>query len=259
MRFSFTITALRKVEIINSFRSLLEDNLFQGIEIFYPYQLDEMGKEEYTKAIYRLIKDLDVEVVLHLPHGGFENDLVLNQKQAIKRFYDAIDYGEKFNVKKYTLHLGSTKDKTSEEYLNTSVENLKKLCSYTDAFIMIENMPSKSEVGTSIEEIKYLIEQVNKNNCKFIYDTGHGHVYYKDILKEKSFLKELEPYLKHFHISDNDASRDMHAPIGKGNIDFKDLFSNIIDTYDDLYCLEILYNDKDDLTKYRLDLLKALK
>lgn len=260
MRCSFTITCLRDPEVIKANRGLLERNLFQGIEIFYPYQLDDNGKDNYTNAIKELIKGLDIEVVLHLPHGGYDNDLCRNEEVVIKRFFDAIDYGKMFNVKKYTLHLGSTANKTKEEYLNISINNVKRLCEHAnDANIMIENMPCDNEVASTIEEMKYIIEQVNKCNCKLIYDTGHGHVSYKDIEKEKEFLKTLKPYLYHIHISDNDSTRDMHAPIGTGNIDFKDLFSVIIEDYKELYCLEILYKDHNDLEKYYNDLINALR
>ncbi len=262
-RFSFTINHMRTTEEFITYRKLLEDGLFQGIEIFYPYQLDEEGMNTYTKNVYYLLEGLEdkVEVVLHLPFGGESNDLVSGKKEVFERQFLAIDYANKFNAKKLTLHLGSVHDYTQKEYLDISVNNVKRLCEYANKYganIMIENMPAKSEVATSVEEMKYIIEHVNMPNCKFIYDTGHGHVYYKDLEKEKEFLSTLKQYLYHFHISDNDSSRDMHAAIGKGNIDFYNLFKDIKKEYNELYCLEIIYKNSDDLINYLNSLKEKL-
>ena len=50
-RLCFTITALRSQSTIRDFKHLLDKKLFQGIEIFYPYQLDELGMERYRDDI----------------------------------------------------------------------------------------------------------------------------------------------------------------------------------------------------------------
>lgn len=254
-RYSFTINHMRTSEEINSYKELIDNGLFQGIEIFYPYKLDKERFDLYTNNIHDLIKGRDVEVVLHLPHGGESNDLCKDDPSVIQRFYDAIDYGRQFNVSKYTLHLGSSK---YDDCLNKAVSVLKKLCSYTDAYINIENMPGTNEVGAKIEEIKYLIENTNMKNCKFIYDTGHGHVSYNDTLKEIEFLKTFKDHLMHMHICDCDGSRDSHSPIGEGNINFKELFSSI-KPYNELYCLEIIFKDSKDLIKYHSSLKKILE
>lgn len=248
----FTITALRKQETIRKFRELLKENLFQGIEIFYPYQLNEEEQYRYKADIKYIIKDLNVEVVMHLPHGGFDNDLVMNSN-AMLRFFNAIDYASEFNVKKFTLHLGSTQ---REDYLDVSVKNLQKLCDYASHFnacIMVENMPSNSEVGSNLEELEYIFKHVERKNLKFIYDTGHGHASLKSTDKEIEMLKALRPYLYHMHINDNDSTRDAHGRIGTGNIEFKRIFDSIA-PYDELYCLEILFNDNLDLRTYREDI-----
>lgn len=255
-RLAFTVTPVRSSHTIRQFRELLAKKMFQGIEIFYPYMLDEEGQYQYIEDIKYITKGLDIEIVLHLPHGK-DNDLVMTKNSMLK-FFNAIDFGYIFGVKKYTLHLGT---KGRSDYLEKTIRNLNKLCDYAahyDACIMIENMPSENEVGASLEELEYLFKNVDKKNLKFIYDTGHGHVFLKDTLKEKEMLEKLKPYLSHIHVSDNDSTRDAHAKIGEGNIEFSEIFSSISD-YMGLYCLEILFNDYLDLKEYREDLLKYFK
>ena len=75
-RLCFTITSLRSSKTIREFRELISKKLFQGIEIFYPYNLDEEGMQRYKEDIEYILKGHDdVEVVMHLPHG-MENDLI---------------------------------------------------------------------------------------------------------------------------------------------------------------------------------------
>lgn len=256
-RLCFTITSLRSSKTIREFRELISKKLFQGIEIFYPYNLDEEGMQRYKEDIEYILKGHDdVEVVMHLPHG-VENDLI-SQDNIMLRYFNAIDYAGYFNVKKFTLHLGS---KLKEDYLERCIKNVEKLCDYAnhyDACIMIENMPADNEIGSNLEELEYIFKTVNKKNLKFIYDTGHGHVALKDTDKEIEMIKKMRPYLAHMHINDNDSTKDMHARIGSGNVDFKKIFSEL-DDYEGLYCLEILFNDYKDLKEYREDILKMFQ
>ena len=256
MRFSFTCTSKREIDVIYSFKDLFINNIFQGIEIFYPYNLDQEGYNNYTKAISDITDKQNIEIVLHLPHGGIDNDLI-RCGDVIKRFYKAIDYGKMFNVKKYTLHLGSTLNLGQKEYLEKATSVLDKLCSYAyPSIIMIENMPSDKEIGSTKYELDYLLKRVNKENLGLIYDTGHGHVKMNDNKKERNFINHFHDYIYHFHINDNLGLTDSHSPIGAGNIDFKNLFMNY--NYNHLICLEILYKTKEDLIKYKEEFLKAL-
>ena len=115
---------------------------------------------------------------------------------------------------------------------------------------MIENMPDIHEMGYSPEEIRNIIDTVNLPNVKFILDFGHANVSefpiesYIDLLKDKLF---------HLHIHDNDGTRDQHKPLGTGNIPFKKLFKKLND-YNELFCMEILYESVDNLIQYENDL-----
>ena len=92
----FTINQHRTTEEFNSYEELIKQGLFQGIEIFYPYDKTEEQKEIYRQNVLNLMK-YNIEVVLHLPHG-FKSDL-LNENEyevILQRFKDAIDFAEEF-------------------------------------------------------------------------------------------------------------------------------------------------------------------
>ncbi|MFA5543397.1 MAG: sugar phosphate isomerase/epimerase family protein [Bacilli bacterium] len=250
---AFTINQFRTAEEINSYKELLVNNIYQAIEIFYPYDRDDEAKMVYTNSIKSLL-EYNPEVVLHLPFGKNNNLLINEDGIIISRIKDSIDYGKSLKAKKFTLHLGYATNNRSEDIMRI-IEILKELTLYDkDIFIMIENMPSNNELGYSPKEIRYIIDAVGMDNLKFILDTGHANVSQFTI---SDYLTLLKNDLYHVHLNDNKGFKDEHARIGSGNIDFKTFFKENIN-YKELYCSEIIYKDKEDLLQYALDIDNCL-
>ena len=250
----FTINQHRTTEEFKTYEELIKQGLFQGIEIFYPYDKTEEQIETYKQNVFNLMK-YNVEVVLHLPHG-FRSDL-LNEEQydiILQRFKDAIDFAKLFDVKKLTLHLGSFNNPSlgRKYFVNKSIETVKILADYCYPMnLMIENMPGYNELGYSPDELKEIIETSNRDNVKLIFDFGHANV---SEYKIEEYFQKLDKYLYHLHISDNNGLSDQHKPIGEGNINYKEMFK-LLENYNELYCLEIIYKTDKDL----IDYLKKLK
>ncbi len=245
----FTINQHRTTEEFRTYEKLIQDNVFQAIEIFYPYDKTEEEQDIYRQNVLNLMK-YNIEIVLHLPFG-FRSDLGDEEQYEIvvQRLKDAIDFSRQFNINKYTLHLGSFKihSKGRKYYLDKSVETVKILSDYCyPGNIMIENMPAENELGYSPDEIKEIIERSNRSNVKFILDFGHANVSDYSI---NEYIDKLGMYLYHTHISNNDGTRDQHKPISEGNIDFKKVFK-LLSEYNELYCLEIIYHTDNDLLNY---------
>lgn len=257
IRKCFTVNQHRTTAEFIEYDKLIKEGLFQAIEIFFPYDKTKEEFDVYTQNVYNLMKN-NIEVVLHLPFG-FRNDLCDEEEYdvIIQRMKDAIDYSKQFNVEKLTLHLGACKKdgvyKDREKLVAKSIETVKLLCDYAyPQNIMIENMPTDAEIGYSPEEIKHIITKSNRSNIKFILDFGHANV---SEYKSAIYINELKEHLYHLHINDNDESRDQHKPIGSGNVEFDKLFRMLSD-YKELYCLEIIYKDHNDLRQYENDLTK---
>jgi len=253
----FTINQNRTTEEFKSYEELIKQGLFQGVEIFYPYDKTKEEQEIYKQNVLNLMK-YDIEVVLHLPHG-IRSDL-LNEEEydvILQRFKDAIDFANIFDVKKLTLHLGSYNNPVlgRKYFISKSIETVKILADYCYPMnLMIENMPGFNEIGYSPDEIKEIIESSNRSNVKFIFDFGHANVSEYDI---KQYIDKLGKYLMHLHISDNNGLSDQHKPIGCGNIDYAKTFKYLKD-YRELYCLEIIYKTDKDLICYSNSLKSVL-
>ena len=251
MRKCFTIIASRPKEDILSFEEhLVKTGLFQGCEIFYPYNVSNDQRLMYQETLYNFTKYENFEMVMHLPYAS-DSNIASNDIDVFNRFIDAIDFSNNYGIKKLTLHPGfETEYMKREEALKCSIENVKKLCDYAskyDMTIMIENLVGKHELCLNEEEILHFLKSVNKPNVKFILDCGHYNVANnnKDL---KNVVYKLKDYLVHLHLSNNYACKDEHASLDKGNIDFKAYFKYLCDiNYQGLYCSEVLYKTYIDL------------
>lgn len=255
----FTINQNRTTEEFLSYEKLIQDNLFQAVEIFYPYNKTLEDQKTYEQNAMNLMK-YNIEFVLHLPFGPL-SDLMNEEQESmiIQRMKDGIDFGKKFNVNKFTLHLGSYNNEQlgRKYFVNKCIRIMKELCLHAyPANVMIENMPGYNELGYSPLEIKEILEGTNMPNAKFIIDFGHANVSKYSI---KEYLYTLKDYLLHTHISDNDGSCDQHKPIGYGNIDYKEVYSLMNEVnYEELYCLEIIYHTSEDLKQYQKKLVEVI-
>lgn len=261
MKKCFTINQMRTRDDFLLYMELLEKGIYQGVELFYPYNQGNAQIKQYTESVYEIMaKFPNVELVLHLPHSVYnglckEEHLNAGSKEIM---FGGMRFAAQFGVKKLTLHLGGIdKSLDRKSYVPKIVEILKELCDYANKFgqyVMIENMPGDGEYGYSPNELLELFEKVNKENLKFIFDTGHAHVSeYDDV----SYLYLLKDYLYHIHYSDNDGSRDAHARIGSGTIDFERHFKVLKEiNYKELHCMEIIHPKISDLEDYALDVKK---
>ena len=251
MRKCFTIIAQRPKEDILSFEEhLVKTKVFSGCEIFYPYNVSEEQKNIYSETIKNFTKYDNFEIVLHMPYAS-DSNIAIESEEIMTRQLDAIDFAHKYGVKKLTLHPGFQVDEISRiDALKISVENVKRLCDHAkkyDMIIMIENLVGKHELCLNEEELLEYFKLVNKENCKFILDCGHYNVanQNKDL---KDVVYKLKDYLEHLHLSNNYNLRDEHAPLDKGNINFKAYFKYLCDiNYKGLYCSEVLYKTYEDL------------
>ncbi len=258
MKKCFTINQMRKRENFIDYMTLLDNNIYQAIEIFYPYNQSSEQITQYTNSVLEIcMKYPNVEKVLHLPHGLY-NGLCMDEHLSIgskEIMMAGMRYASLFGIKKLTLHLGHIDKKVERSsYYSKIVLILMELCDYAAKFnqvIMIENMPGSNEFGYGPNELLTIFKMVNKENLKFIFDTGHAHVSEFD---DFSYLYLLKDYLFHIHYSDNDGTKDAHTRIGTGDYDFKKHFEVLKEIgYNELHCMEILHQNAADLIEIAND------
>ena len=70
-----------------------------------------------------------------------------------------------------------------------------------------------------------IVSQVNDSRIRMCLDVGHVHAYSK--IPEEQWLETCAPWIGHFHIHNNDASRDSHSPLNEGTIPMAELLKKI--------------------------------
>ena len=111
----------------------------------------------------------------------------------------------------------------SQEERQWSIEMLKKVAEYAEpsGIILTPEALNRFEcyLYNTMEDLTYLIEQVNAPNLGGMYDTHHANIEEKSQTKA---LKKIAPHLKHVHISENDRGTP-----GNGQVNWGAVFSTL--------------------------------
>ncbi len=88
------------------------------------------------------------------------------------------------------------------------------------------------------------IHKILSANKKLGFHADIGHL---NLLGRKplDYLQFFRARLEHIHLHDNDGHRDLHLPLGAGNIDWRELLAYLKKIYDGTITLEIFSRDKE--------------
>lgn len=198
-----------------------------------------------TKEAILLMKDNNMNIKNIIVHAPYIINLANPNKMnfGISFLKKEIERNSLLGIKYIVLHPGNMVDVTKEEALDNIIFSLNEVLNNDlDVTICLETMAGKgSELGKSLEEIKYIIEKVNyKNKIGVCLDTCHLNDAGYDITNIDKFLLEFDniiglSYIKCIHLNDSKNERsshkDRHANIGFGTIGFDNL-------------IKIAYHDK---------------
>ena len=142
---------------------------------------------------------------------------------------------EKLGVNKIVLHPGSSVGITQEEGLDNIIEALRIILENdTNVNILLETMAGKgNECGRTIDQIAYIINNVNSNLLKVCVDTCHINDAGYNVNEFDQYLEEFDQkigidkiYCIHLNDSKNilGSHKDRHENIGFGEIGFEALY-----------------------------------
>ncbi len=228
---------------------LLSNKIFAGFEISADYMYEEQIKTEYLKLINYAKTKYDPIITAHANPAfnlGFSDARLRNF--ALENLKQEIDFASTIGAKLMVIHPGcygqmdvpkqaDTKQKTLlinleqtkiKRTIEFTIAGLITLCDYAKdkgVLIALENIILRNEVGKSPEDINYLFKAVNRDNLVFTLDAGHAYRYG---INPADYLKRLDIKPFHLHLSDNDGHCDLHNVIGSNDIDFDQLFHELI-------------------------------
>lgn len=198
---------------------------------------------ELTKKAYEKMKDNGIlldKIIVHAPYiinlanpDSSKHDFAINfLKQEVARC-------EKLGIKNMVLHPGSHVGSGIDIGINLIIDGLNKVLeSDNSVCILLETMAGKgSEVGSSFDEIKRIIDGVNKKELIGVcMDTCHMHDSGYDVSDSNKLLDDFDnivglEYVKCIHINDSKnicgARKDRHENIGNGYIGLDNILNFI--------------------------------
>ena len=214
------------------------------------------------------------DVVVHAPYIiNLANSAKASQYDfSIKFLIEECKRCEDLFVNRLVLHPGSHVGLGEKEGLDAIVDALNKVLATTDVNILLETMAGKgTELGTSFNQIKYIIDNVDDNsNLGICLDTCHLNDAGYDVSDFDKILDELDKLnllskVGCIHINDSKnirgSHKDRHANIGYGEIGFDNLIKIIYNTRLESIpkILETPYIEEYAPYKYEIDMIKDKK
>lgn len=204
--------------------------------------------ENLTKEAFELMKENGIEprnIIVHAPYIiNLAND-GSSYDFAIKFLKEEIKRVDKLGMKYLVLHPGSHVGLGIDKGLDNIINGLNFVLSEdNDVIVCLETMAGKgSELGTSFEQIKKIIDGVKLNNklmvcldtCH-INDAGYDLNNFDEVLDEFDNVIGLDK-LACIHVNDSKnekgSHKDRHENIGLGTIGFDNL-------------IKVIYNERLD-------------
>ena len=203
------------------------------------YEIDD----NLTKNAYDKMKENNIlldKIIVHAPYIiNLANPDVEKHNFAVSFLKQEVSRCEKLGITKMVLHPGSHVGSGIDAGIEMIIDGLNKvLKDDTSVCILLETMAGKgSEVGSSFDEIKRIIDGVNKKELIGVcMDTCHMHDSGYDISDSNRLLDEFDNiiglnYVKCIHVNDSKnicgAKKDRHENIGKGYIGLDNLVNFI--------------------------------
>ena len=211
------------------------ENNFDIIQVWY-----KCGKIDSTYELdpINTLKNSNIKSILHAAFdiedfNTYEDDLInklteLNHKEVILHPM----------IKSKEVNKETTKE------LEEKVLNLLNKLDKLNITVYVENNHKDMKAFYTLTQWKNFFKKAPKNT-EFLLDVVHV-LYCDDYDYMKKLIEVKRP--KAIHIADTIkgrvGNRHLHIPIGKGMIDFKKIFNEIIPNYNDLIILEIKNTDK---------------
>lgn len=156
-------------------------------------------------------------------HGAFFDVVVFSADARIReisklRMKQSMDIAKRIGLRGVVFHTNCNPMLASEGYDNNVVSMTASyleelLREYQEIEIYLENMFDDSP--KILKEISQRL--VKYSNYGVCLDYAHASISKTPM---QDWVDALAPYLKHIHINDNDLKKDLHLPLGEGQINW---------------------------------------
>ena len=174
--------------------------------------------DEFDAVHPQVLKKLTGECLLHGPYNELFPCAIDRQARALaaKRYRQAIELAKGYGAKKVIIHGGYNPwIYYPVWYVEQSIVFWKEFLKEDPGVeIVLENV-----LETEPQWLLDIVRGVDDPRLRLCLDIGHVNAYSKISLYD--WLESWAPFLSHFHIHNNDGTRDRHDPLNSGSIDIE--------------------------------------
>lgn len=196
-------------------------------EIFLTGEALDAVLPEQLEAVAASLTAAGISCTIHAPfmdlNPGSEERLL--REVTRRRFQQVCDAAAILRPKVMVFHPGYDRWRYGEKqhtWLKQSLDTFAAVIAATERIgttIAIENI-FEEEPATLLA----LIEGCNHPRVRHCFDVGHWNLFHDPAVGLDEWFAALGSYIAEVHIHDNRGTRDDHAPVGEGNIDFQRYF-----------------------------------
>lgn len=198
-------------------------------------KLDAVKKNK----VFSKMAELHVEAIF--THSLYLVNLASENPELVRKSTEALTFDLHFDAKVkgsgVVVHVGSHQGRGWESVREQVAKAIAEIIEKTPdtSTFLIENAASlNGKIGNRLEEVKWLIDQLQTSRVGWCFDTCHGWAagLSLDPTAEGSAISEMEkydliPHLKVIHVNDSrdpfGSGRDRHANLGDGEMPHKEL------------------------------------
>ena len=205
------------------------DEIIQVCELGYPFVEINLDDPDTISArmnqLLEMKEKYGIYYLAHFPNEGNPSDLEQLQNIFMPKIKTLIELCPKLEINKATIHFWMDKRMqwASDKIITKKIALLSEMVGHaakSDLTLCLENLSCRYDnFAQFFNEIP---------NLRMTMDIGHGQL----LTNENNcfgFMEHLFEKIQHIHVHDNlggdKVTDDLHLPLGKGIIDFPQIFS----------------------------------
>lgn len=256
----------KKPWTFDAFLQYAADAAYDGVEIngFYPHpHPDEYNTDARCKQLLEAINDYGLGISGYAPDFRAVPPALVDSQSYLKAIDSVVAFCNRMEIT--TLRVDTVSPPTLEDnasgrlfdQLTTNWRLAAQRCAAEGVQLVWEFEPGFWQNKAS--EIKAVLEAVNHNNFKLLFDTSHAYMCsvvgarqggQREILPGGvvALAQLLRGHIGHFHLIDSDGTlhdheTSAHTPFGQGHIDFVAVISAMRDQVESMpwWCFDFCF------------------
>ncbi|MCM1056936.1 MAG: sugar phosphate isomerase/epimerase [Firmicutes bacterium] len=224
------IEIIPEIDKIEEYEELAEKYSlgFEYNDFFDPDLLDE---EDIIKERIRRYRQLGRPENVDTMHGAFFDIVPFSwdrgiSRHSLYRMEQSAEIAAALGCRAVIFHAGLRPEFAGGEryyrnWLQTMAEAAEKLAEQSGVEIYYENVQENSPA-----QLAELADRL-RDESRFGICLDVAHLMLTRETPPEEWFRRLAPYIRHFHLNDNHLRTDDHLALGRGNIDWKEMFHSI--------------------------------